>query len=704
MLLERLFTDDVQYVVNTIGSTQITAFFEDDKYYLKMLCWPTGAVDEYSLSDCRNLATALFVEEADTLQLLDVPLENFIPITRVERGTLSHEELMMGLDLMSGYFDKQGIRGSNRVDELLELYPENDYSRDRIVPRSWNYMIYQIPALPTDWATVLYSRPETNLDPIFQPFRRDVMTRLPVIVSDLRVENFGFVKKYDLYLMYIFDCDVYWVEPFKELSGELWAKSNSLQLDACQATAPEESFLRSRIYEDVEQSWEMNYPYALTAVELEQLLVETRTCLRNRYNQVTSTFQAEEVKKVKQYPVIYKKTATGTLQQWQVLLLPQEEGGYLLTTASGKVDGAITQGRGKLITEGKVNRTALEQAELEADSKFKKKQDEGYFMTKEEAMNNLVVLPMLAHNFEKRSHDIEFPAIAQRKFDGVRCLAITQPDGTVRLMTRKGKDFPHLEHLRKQIQALEIEPNMVLDGEVYSDSLTFQEATGLVRRETLKPARDEEVPTNDGRFDLETGKPMMETVHIISDEDKMKQIDYRLYDAILLDEPKATFLDRYSKLAALFPSSSEAEGRRMGNLVLTENFPLRSPADLTALHSQFTGDEDFEGVMIRNVRGTYDLNKRSKHLQKFKTFQDAEYEIIGFDEASGNDQGTVVWIVKTEAGQEFRVRPEGTREVRRAYFENGSDYIGKMLTVKFFELSDDGVPRFGNGIAIRDYE
>jgi len=105
MLLERLFTDDVQYVVNTLGSTQITAFFENDKYYLKMLCWPTGAVDEYSLSDCRNLATALFVEEADTLQLLDVPLQNFIPITRVERGTLTHEELMSGLKLMSNYFD-----------------------------------------------------------------------------------------------------------------------------------------------------------------------------------------------------------------------------------------------------------------------------------------------------------------------------------------------------------------------------------------------------------------------------------------------------------------------------------------------------------------------------------------------------------------------------------------------------------------------
>ena len=668
MLLDKLFTNEGKYVVNTTGSTQITAFFEDDKYYLKLLCWPAYDTDNFTFSDCRNLATALFLEEAFKLQQRDVPLQNFIPITRLETGAISDEELLIGLNQMSRYFDRITSRPMNRLDELLNS-TSNDTER-------WNYLVYQIPALPTPWDSVLWESPETNLDPIFQPFRRDVMERLPVIVSDLRVENFGFVKKYDMYLMYIFDCDVYWVEPREELQGEIWVKSNSLQLDACRLESPEDSFLRSRIYEDIESSWERDSSYGLTTIELQQLLTETRTCLRNRYNQVTTTFQAEEVKQVKQYPVIYKKTATGTLQQWQVLLLPQEEGGYVLTTASGKVDGAITQGRGKLITEGKVNRTALEQAELEADSKFKKKQDEGYFMTKEEALNNLVVLPMLAHNFEKRSHDIQYPAVAQRKFDGVRCLAITQADGSVRLMTRKGKDFPHLEHLRHQIQKLNIEPNMVLDGEVYSDSLTFQEATGLVRRETLKPG----------------------------DEDKMKKIDYRVYDAILLDRPEATFLDRYSKLAALFPSSTSATGRRMGNLVLTENFPLRGPADLGALHQQFTGDEDFEGVMIRNLHGTYDLNKRSKHLQKFKTFQDAEYEIIGFDEASGNDQGTVVWIVKTDAGQEFRVRPEGTREVRRAFFENGADYIGKMLTVKFFELTDDGVPRFPVGVAIRDYE
>lgn len=398
--------------------------------------------------------------------------------------------------------------------------------------------------------------------------------------------------------------------------------------------------------------------------------------LRKPYNGGTTTHQAEEVEKVKQYPIVYKKNATGTLQQWQVLLLPQESGGYLLTTASGKVGGKITQGRGKLIKEGKVNRTALEQAELQADSKFKKKKDEGYFATKEEAHQNLVLLPMKALDFRKRSHDITYPAVAQRKFDGVRCLAIPQADGSVRLMSRTGKTWTHLHHLQSQIEALNLDSNMVLDGEVYSDTLTFEDATGLVRRQTLKPG----------------------------DEEKMKQIDYRLYDAILLDKPKATFLDRYAKLAALFPPASSTDGRRMGHLVLTENFPLRNREDLLALHRQFTTDEDFEGVMVRNLHGTYDINKRSKHLQKFKEFQDAEYKIVGYNEASGDWQGTPIWICEMADGRQFNVTPTGDRPSRIEMFNNIEDYMGKLLTVKFFELTADGVPRHGVGLAIRDYE
>jgi DNA ligase-1 len=58
----------------------------------------------------------------------------------------------------------------------------------------------------------------------------------------------------------------------------------------------------------------------------------------------------------------------------------------------------------------------------------------------------------------------------------------------------------------------------------------------------------------------------------------------------------------------------------------------------------------------------------------------------------------------TENGDLFKTRPRGTREERTEYFDNGDDYIGATLTVRYFEMTDDGIPRFPVGIAIRNYE
>jgi len=50
------------------------------------------------------------------------------------------------------------------------------------------------------------------------------------------------------------------------------------------------------------------------------------------------------------------------------------------------------------------------------------------------------------------------------------------------------------------------------------------------------------------------------------------------------------------------------------------------------------------------------------------------------------------------------VKPEGTLETRRKYFENKNNFLGKLLTVKFQNLTNLGIPRFPVGIVIRDYE
>ena len=113
----------------------------------------------------------------------------------------------------------------------------------------------------------------------------------------------------------------------------------------------------------------------------------------------------------------------------------------------------------------------------------------------------------------------------------------------------------------------------------------------------------------------------------------------------------------------------------------------------------------YEGIMVRNSESLYKMNYRSKDLQKFKEFIDEEYEIISGKEATGEDTGTVIFLCKTKQNQEFYVRPRGSRQLRKYMFENLDKYIGKQLTVRYQNLSEDKqIPRFPVGITVRDYE
>ena len=367
---------------------------------------------------------------------------------------------------------------------------------------------------------------------------------------------------------------------------------------------------------------------------------------------------------------LYKQDSKGKIRQWNGWVEAGQGGRWLMYVETGLLDGNKVKNRPKIYYAGKQGRDAKGQALFELESKINKKRDEGYFDTIQEAQDTLVILPMLALDFNKRSHNIDYPAIGQRKFDGVRSMASINPDGSVSLKSRKGKEFPHMNHLRQQIAGLKgIPDGAFLDGELYSDTLTFQEVVGLVRRESLKAG----------------------------DEDKLKQISYRLYDMLDPNNRKAGFQDRYDGVKKILGSNPPQ------NLILTENFEISDKADVKPLHDQFV-KEGYEGIMIRNKDGEYGINKRSKNLQKFKEFYDQEFQIVGYEEGTGNDAGTVIWVCMTENGDLFKARPRGTREERTEYFQKGDDFIGATLTVRYFEMTDDGIPRFPVGVAIRNYE
>jgi len=244
-----------------------------------------------------------------------------------------------------------------------------------------------------------------------------------------------------------------------------------------------------------------------------------------------------------------------------------------------------------------------------------------------------------------------------------RSLTVKMKDGTVSIKSRKGKEFPHLNHLREEAKSFPV--GQYVDGELYSDDLTFEQITGIVRSETLSPEKQEMI----------------------------LKIKIRAYDSfkIGIDED---FDVRHSALNNVIAGKE--------HFTLVQNYIAENEADVRKFHDKFVQD-GFEGVMIRNIKGSYEMDKRSNNLQKFKVFIDDEFEIVGYTEGTGNEAGCVVWVCKTKDGQEFSCRPRGIAAQRREWFENGEKYIGKMLTVRFFEYSSDKkIPRFPVGICPRD--
>jgi len=367
-------------------------------------------------------------------------------------------------------------------------------------------------------------------------------------------------------------------------------------------------------------------------------------------------------------PTLYSKSKTGKTQVWNIQVI-----GSTIRVSYGYQDGATTVNE-KTITAGKnigkKNETTPEQqAASEARSTWTKKKTSGYAESLDDAQvpatasegsmaAHEAILPMLAHDYNKRGKDIKFPCFVQPKLDGVRCIF---RNGV--LTSRQGKVFPNMENIVNDLKDVEL----VLDGELYSDTLNFQQFVGLVRKKK----------------------------HNAAEIELLKQVKYWVYD-IVNDKP---FEERHATLREMFVNHVHLYP--FVYRLITEE--CKTKAELKGFHDRFAA-EGKEGLIIRNKTGLYQLAARSKDLQKYKEFEDAEYKVTGFSEGEGLEKGLVIWTCETSTGKTFNVRPRGSHEDRAALFKEAGDYIGKSLTVRYQELTDEGIPRFPVGVAFRDYE
>lgn len=320
--------------------------------------------------------------------------------------------------------------------------------------------------------------------------------------------------------------------------------------------------------------------------------------------------------------------------------------------------------------------TARQQAILEIDALATLKKQQGYAELGQMAPQTYP-LPMLAHKYTDYGHKLQWPVLAQPKLDGMRAL---YRDGV--FWSRKG--LPLLAGVTTHIQIIASTPTRVAE-----DSVVALDGELILNPNALQPGQD---------LFQETMKAVKRVCT------NSQYLQYWVFD-VLTSSP-VPFSERWAVLQQV---------KRDAKWTGAQLVPTISVTDLDeamAFH-QSCVELGFEGIMLRDPTGRYEIGHRSQHLLKYKEFVDDEFPIVAVHQGTGADAGAAIFecALPTDVAARlraqglkdtFRVRPRGTIESRRAMFAHSDDYVGKWLTVIYQNLSDVGVPRFPVGKGIRD--
>lgn len=353
-------------------------------------------------------------------------------------------------------------------------------------------------------------------------------------------------------------------------------------------------------------------------------------------------------------------------------------------------------GRGEIeekrhpIEENESGKKLIEQSLMEGRRRYINKYKEGYRPAGMDKPRDLCGCePMLANKYKppnetgKGSNVRRFPVGTMPKLDGIRAL-MRVSGNKVEARSRENNVFMRLDHIREQLLDffVYLPENSELDGELYSMDMSFLELQSAVRTKKTKHKRHDE-------------------------------IKYYIFDII---EPNTMYWpDRYELLKLAYQKYKDDNPEKILMFNLVQNDTVMSHEEIIQKHNQYVM-EGYEGLMIRHYlcKNPTDKDKilsqykprRSNNLLKYKEFEDEEVTIIGGEECVGNESGAVKFKVRDDRGNEYFVRPRGSLEKRRKWFKSLDKIVSNntILTIRYQELSEYGVPRFPVGISFRNYE
>jgi len=383
---------------------------------------------------------------------------------------------------------------------------------------------------------------------------------------------------------------------------------------------------------------------------------------------------------------LHKESGSGHRNVWRVSFGTNSSNGNATAIYTWGTEGGKLQSRTIEYAQGKQSRDKHQQAEFEARSKEIKKLREGYVSSSIRSLPPsdkastaaAPPRPMLAFEFKKRpkkAPSMGETVSVQHKFDGMRCMA---DPNTGTLWSRTGRQIFGLAHIEAEVRGLrsacEKHGVRYLDGEIYLHGLSFQKIVSRLRFRSKSSSLDAKAAA---------------------------ELQYHCFDCIATDT-EAPFDWRQSSLADIVSPAA-----RRSSIVLADTWDV----DVTDLDECLASSvaEGYEGIIVRTNASSapYEVGKRSAFLLKLKQFMDEEFECCDFQaergsvEAGAPTLGALVLRLGDGTKRTFQARPAMTRERRQEIWDARSSFVGRTVTVKFQEKTDEGVPRFPTAVGFR---
>ena len=269
----------------------------------------------------------------------------------------------------------------------------------------------------------------------------------------------------------------------------------------------------------------------------------------------------------------------------------------------------------------------------------------------------------LASKFDPKKHILNSDWVIERKLDGVRCNVINR-DGIIKCYSRQGKEITTLGKLVDELTG-RLPSNMVLDGEIcLVDDKGLESFQGIMK----------EIKRKDHTIE----NPLL------------LAFDYLTLEEFEAKKGTLHYTARMEMLKEWYSLQNWNTSNKVAKHLSIVNYEFYSPKVLEEWNERVK-EYHWEGLMFRKDVG-YE-GKRSQNLLKYKMFMDEEFKVLGVEEGDAQEviDGVahkikcVGSLVIEYKGNKVNVGTGLSLEQRKKWYTNPEEIVGKTITVKFFE-------------------